>query len=835
MDKNKSILLLLCIVGLFFQAEHVQAKSFAMFDAGGNLTNQGVVVIAVGVVAVTALAYDTYQTYFVPARKREKTFIEGCSVALNNTRKYIKSPDGAQDGINGLGALSFIGLATYVEKTVSSWFYDKDSDFIVLKPGQVKTTFKDVAGLQDAKDDMQDIIDFLKNPKKFDAMGAQAPKGVLMYGGPGNGKTLLARAVAGEVNCSFISVTGSSFIEMYVGTGAARVRELFDAARKQGPCIIFIDEIDSLIAKRDGGAGSEHNQTVAAFLAEVDGLQKSKHPIIIIGATNRLDTLDRAAIRPGRFDRTVEVKKPGMLDRATLLAINFKKVKHSADVDTYTIAEMTSGFSGAELTTLVNQSALLAVKENSKVVTMKHITTTLSSIKDTMIKTVDASFEVDIFYPGDMKVTFDDVAGLDEAKNDFNDIISFLKNPNRFNSMGAKIPKGILMDGSPGNGKTLLARAVAGQADCPFISITGSSFVEKYVGTGPARVRELFAKARKEAPCIIFIDEIDALLSARGGNDGGSHERNNTIAAFLAEVDGLKDSKLPIILIGATNRIEALDAAAIRPGRFDRKVHINNPLMQDRLKLLDIKLQNIIHDEDIDMDHLARLTKGFSGAQLAQLINDSALVAVGNQSENVSMKHIIEAYENITVGRPVVAAQLSNEQKSVLAYRKAGHLLGLIEGNAESVDKVSIQPHANSLGFVRSLPVQDTVGEQENMRSQIRMIFCEYFAQQIYKKATVSKQSTDFVQARRIAQEIVSMQNLYGAHRTAKELSDEIECILDEEYKNAEKIIISQKVNLNKLADQLAAKVTMQGDEIYELVGKNDPRYMNLGGKPTAA
>lgn len=837
MNKTKKIVsFFLLLSSLTVLLEPLQAHTFDIYDGSGDFTTTGLIACAFGGAAVGALGYDAYQTYYIPHKDREKTFIENFSTVAQNTVKYLKSAQGIEDGAGVLFTLSYAGAATYLSMYVMQLFQSQSMDITVLKPEEMTTKFDDVAGLDDAKISMKDIVNYLKYPEKYQAMGAPAPKGVLMYGGPGNGKTLLARAVAGEVNCSFISMTGSSFIEMYVGTGAARVRKLFATARKQGPCIIFIDEIDALITKRNDG-NSEQNQTVAAFLAEVDGLQDNKYPIVIIGATNRLEAIDRPAIRPGRFDRHIEIKKPTTIDRETLLKINLHKINHDSSINISAIAEMTSGFSGADLTNLVNQAALVAVNDESKYVEMHHVKKAFDTIKDSMMTTIDASYQLDIAYPGDITTTFENIAGLSVAKSEVKELVDYLKDSTKYDDMGIKVTKGILFSGAPGNGKTSLARAIAGEANCPFISVTGSSFIEKYVGTGAARVRELFEKARKEAPCIIFIDEIDALLSRRSNDAGvgGDQERNQTVAEFLAQVDGLKHSKKPIIIIGATNRLQALDESAIRPGRFDCKIHISNPSAQDRFEMLQMKLQQVNPGHDVNFDQIAQIAHmadGFSGADITHLINESARLAMKNGSSVIHMSHVEQATENTTSGLEEFDVQLNSDDKSILAFRKAGRVLGLVVGNKDIVQKVSIRPRINSLGFVRSIPLQESIIHKDaKARTDIRMLLCEHLGEQAITKNENKGQSTDFAQARKLA---YSMIQTYGipdkyarnAQQQLKTTEEVLSDIMNEEYKQAETIIKNHSKDLKKVADALLDKETLSGQDIYMILGKDEPKKL---------
>ena len=844
MNKTKKVLSLFLLINmLIIPIEPIQAKAFDIYDRSGDLTPLGLGLCAVGAVATTAFVYDLYKTYGVLQEDREKgevtfteNFLNNVSIVAQGTHEYLNSPDHMYQWVGLYVGIPFGIASGYVNKYISDQVNVEPMKVEVFHPGQIKTKMKDVAGLDQAKEDFKVILDYLKHPEKYEKMGAPAPKGVLMYGGPGNGKTWLARAVAGEgEDCSFISVTGSSFIEMYVGVGAARVRELFTLAKSQGrPCVIFIDEIDALIGKRHDG-NSEHNQTVNAFLAEVDGLGESNYPIIVIGATNRLDAIDRPAMRSGRFDRHVEITKPQTRDRAILLDLKLKKIKHDNKIDIQEIAKMTSGFSGADLANLMNQAACIAVTDSAESMSMSHVYKAFNQMKGSMATTVDASYQLDITYPGDVKTTFEDIAGLTQAKVDAQEFIDYLKDSSKYDNMGIKPTKGIMLDGPPGNGKTLLARAIAGEANCPFISVTGSSFVEKYVGTGPARIRELFEKARKEAQqygaCIIFIDEIDSLLSKRsyGSESGGQDERNSTINEFLAQVDGLKTNTKPVIIIGATNHLKALDDGAIRPGRFDKKIHIANPNAQDRLEILQLKLKDIPFDNSMNLKQIARATHGYSGAELTNLINEAALLAKKSDSKFVAINHIEQAVENVNLGLEIADFVFDADDKIIAAYRKAGHVIGLIAGNKDIVNKVSIRPRMNSLGFVHATPVKESLLYQNSkVRTDIRMLFCEQIAEKQVAKGDDADQSTDFEKARILAQNMIKTYGIpdkYARNNNnkLKDVNEVVQDILDEEFKKADGIIKNSKKDLDKIALALQDQETLSGSEIYTLLGKIEP------------
>lgn len=425
----------------------------------------------------------------------------------------------------------------------------------MFMPSQIKTNFDSVAGAHEAKEALRDVVDFLKNPEKYRRLGAKLTRGILLVGEPGNGKTLLAKAVAGEANCPFISISGSDFIEIFVGVGAARTRDLFERARKNAPSIIFIDEIDAIGRQRGSGLGGGHDereQALNQLLIEMDGFDSANIPVVVIAATNIPDVLDKALLRPGRFDRRIDVPFPDQAAREQILLIHLKQVKVAPDVDVALLATKTAGLSGSDLANLVNQAALHATRNNKELVEMADFDVAHHKILQSNEATADSgslasstriNSRAKVYMPHQIKVTFNDVAGMPEVKEDLQDIIDFLRNPDKYRRLGAKLTRGVLLAGNPGNGKTLLAKAVAGEANCPFFSVSGSEFDEVFIGVGQARMRDLFAQARKHSPSIIFIDEIDAVGGQRSSTPYRSDERDKTLNQLLVELDGFESSK----------------------------------------------------------------------------------------------------------------------------------------------------------------------------------------------------------------------------------------------------------------------------------------------------
>ncbi|MBV8661247.1 MAG: AAA family ATPase [Candidatus Dependentiae bacterium] len=445
-----------------------------------------------------------------------------------------------------------------------------------------------------------------------------------------------------------------------------------------------------------------------------------------------------------------------------------------------------------------------------------------------------------VYFPGDIKTTFKDVAGLSGAKAEMEDIVSFLKNPKVYNKIGAKTIKGVLLSGNPGNGKTLLAAAVAGEANCPFISMSGASFAEMYVGVGAMRVRQLFKIAHKLAEeygaCIIFIDEIDAVAQKRGsGGTSGDHDHNQTIAKLLESMDGLEKDKNPIIVLAATNRVGVLDPAVVRPGRFDRKVVVSEPEIKDRIALLTRALKKVEHSSKIDITRIARITEGFSGAKLAQLINDAAILAIHADRQYVDVLDIEQAYDHITLGREIKGMERNNADKWITAIHEAGHAAGYLFGNNKkyAIHKASIVPRSHSLGVVWTILTHESHSlTEEDMKASIVMTLCGGIAEQVYGFSKSTGVSSDLAAARRIAYDMVvrygmSPQLNYLSYDEidhmlpndiATEIHKEVQKIIEGCFVVAQQLVESHKSEIKKIAELLMKKGTVLGDEIYNVV-----------------
>ena len=445
-----------------------------------------------------------------------------------------------------------------------------------------------------------------------------------------------------------------------------------------------------------------------------------------------------------------------------------------------------------------------------------------------------------MFMPSSIKETFNSVAGANEAKEELKDIIDFLKNPEKFKRLGAKITRGVLLVGEPGNGKTLLAKAVAGEANCPFFSISGSDFIEVFVGIGAARVRDLFAQARKNAPSIIFIDEIDAVGRHRGSGLGGGHdEREQTLNQLLTEMDGFQTAGGSVIVLAATNRPDVLDKALLRPGRFDRRVEVPFPDLTSREQILRLHAKAVKMDSEVDLNKIARGTPGFSGADLANIINEAAIIASKTSQETVKIKDFEEARDKIIVGKEIKTILMSDEEKKLTAYHEVGHALVLLSLplDTEPLHKISIIPRGRALGVTWWLPERDKYQHtKREIIASIKVAMGGRAAEDLVfeDRNVTSGCYSDFVKATELGRKmvcdfgmsekvgpVVYSQNGYGlscSEGTALKIDEEVRAIMENCYKDSKAILLNNREKLDKLATALLEKETLYAEEVYTLL-----------------
>ncbi len=523
-------------------------------------------------------------------------------------------------------------------------------------PGVPRVTWEDIGDLEEVKEKIREIVELpLKHPEIFDRLGIEPPKGILLYGPPGCGKTLLAKALANETGAYFIAINGPEIMSKFYGESEQRLRQIFDEARKNAPAIIFIDEIDALAPKREEVVGEVEKRVVAQLLSLMDGLEE-RGRVIVIGATNRPDALDPALRRPGRFDREIEVPPPDKKARREILAVHTRNVPLSEGVDLDKLAEITYGYTGADLAALVKEAAMSALrrflKEHAVDLDKPIPSDLLQRLKVTMsdffiaMRNVAPSLmrEVLIEVP---EVRWDDIGGLDLVKQQLREAVEWpLRFPQIFEQMGIRPPKGILLYGPPGCGKTLLAKAAATESGANFIAIKGPEILSKWVGESEKAVREVFRRARRAAPAIVFFDEIDAIAPVRGHDVSGVTDR--IVNQLLTEMDGIEPLR-GVVVIGATNRPDLLDSALLRPGRFDRIIFVPPPDLKARYEILKIHTRKIPLSDDVDLAQLAKMTEGYSGADLEALVREAVMLALRESlvPRSISMKYFQKAMEQV--------------------------------------------------------------------------------------------------------------------------------------------------------------------------------------------
>ena len=498
------------------------------------------------------------------------------------------------------------------------------------------TSYEDIGGLRPQLQRIREMIELpLRYPEVFEQLGIDAPKGVLLHGPPGCGKTLIARAIAHETEANFYSISGPEIIHKFYGESEAHLRKIFEEAARKGPSIIFLDEIDAIAPRRETTVGEVEKRVVAQLLALMDGLSK-RQQLIVIAATNLPNLLDPALRRPGRFDREIAIPIPDRTGREEILSVHSRGMPLSADVDMRHMAAITHGFVGADLEALCREAAMICLRR-----IMPDIDFALARIpyeqltklevgKEDFIDALrevepSATREVFVEVPD---VHWEDVGGLDQVKQRLIEAVEWpLQHAELFAEAGIRPPKGILLTGPPGCGKTMLAKAIANESQVNFISVKGPALLSKYIGESERGVRDMFRKAKQAAPCIIFFDEVDALVPARGSGGGDSHVADRVLSQFLTELDGVEELK-GVLMLGATNRQDMLDPAILRPGRFDQIVEIPLPDEQGRRQIFEVHLRHKPLAPGIDIGKLAAATEEFSGAEIQGICVAAALSAV---------------------------------------------------------------------------------------------------------------------------------------------------------------------------------------------------------------
>jgi transitional endoplasmic reticulum ATPase len=543
-------------------------------------------------------------------------------------------------------------MEDFTEVTVSE---ESEKAIQVAKgDGTPSISYEDIGGIKNEVSRLREMIELpLRHPELFKRLGVEAPKGVLLHGPPGTGKTLLAKAVAHETNANFYTIGGPEIMSKFYGESEERLREIFKKAEENAPAIIFIDEIDSIAPKREEVSGEVERRVVAQLLSLMDGMS-SRGKVVVIGATNRINAIDPALRRPGRFDREIEIGVPDKDGRLEILQIHTRGMPLEKDVDLGVIASMSHGFVGADLQAVAKEAGIRALRkvlpeidltaENIPSEILKKIVVTMDDFLS-VLKEIEPSAlrEVFVEIPD---VEWEDIGGVKDVKQELQEAVEWpLKYQGLFVHSDATPPKGILLYGPPGTGKTLMAKAAAHESEANFISIKGPELLSKWVGESEKGVREVFRKARQAAPCIIFFDEIDAIAPTRGSLGSDSHVTERVISQLLTELDGLEVLS-NVIIIAATNRPDIIDPALLRPGRFDRLLYIPPPDKEARIQIFNIHTSKKPLAEDVTIDILANQTEGYTGADIAALSSAAVMLALREHIEKYKDPKKAESAKN---------------------------------------------------------------------------------------------------------------------------------------------------------------------------------------------
>jgi transitional endoplasmic reticulum ATPase len=609
---------------------------------------------------------------------------QGDVVATAGHQQVGNLPPGIQQFVNAPAyALQEIRLAV-VSATPKGIVHIDENTEIELRPEyeepqgrRADVTYDDIGGMGPTIDQLREMVELpLRYPELFQRLGVDPPKGVLLHGPPGTGKTRLARAVANESDAQFFLINGPEIMGSAYGESEGRLREVFEEATKAAPSIVFIDEIDSIAPKRGQVSGEAEKRLVAQLLTLMDGLE-ARANLVVIAATNRPEAIDEALRRPGRFDREIIVGVPDERGRREILAIHTRGMPLGDRVDLNELARTTYGFVGADLAALAREAAIEAVRRIMPKLNLEErsipaeVLDTLAVTREDFLEALkrvqpSAMREVMVEAP---RVRWEDVGGLDDAQMRLKEGVELpLKDPDAFRRLGIRPAKGFLLYGPPGTGKTLLAKAVAREAEANFIATKSSDLLSKWYGESEQQIARLFQRARQVAPCVIFIDEIDSLVPARGGGLGEPQVTERVVNTILSEMDGLEELQ-SVVLIGATNRPNLVDPALLRPGRFDELIYVGVPDRAGRRRILAIQTQRMPLADDVDLDAVAADTDRFTGADLEDVVRRAGLIALRQSldTKSVTQAHFEAALKD---SRASVTPEIEHEYEQMAARLK---------------------------------------------------------------------------------------------------------------------------------------------------------------------
>ncbi|MFW5769086.1 MAG: CDC48 family AAA ATPase [Spirochaetota bacterium] len=550
------------------------------------------------------------------------------------------------------------------------------------EPRGIDVTYDDIGGLGNTVEQVREMIELpLRHPELFQRLGIDPPKGVLLHGPPGTGKTLLAKAVANESEAKFFSIAGPEIMGKFYGESEQRLRDIFSQAQSEAPSIVFIDEIDSIAPKRED-SGEVERRVVSQLLTLMDGL-KSRQNVIVVAATNRVDAIDEALRRPGRFDREISMSIPNQEGRQEILNIHTRGMPLEENVSLDELSHTTYGFVGSDLAALIREAAIEALRRNLPKINLDEEQIPQEILDNLNVTQDDFSSALKRIQPSAMReimvqvpeVTWDDIGGLSEVRELVMEGIEYpLKFPEAFRKVGIRPAKGFLFYGPPGTGKTLIAKAVARQAQANFIATKSSDLLSKWYGESEKQIAKIFSRARQVSPTVMLIDEIDSLAPSRGGRLGEASVTERVVNSLLAELDGLEELQ-GVVVIGATNRPTLLDPALLRPGRFDELIYVPVPEEDGRLRILKIHTRGMPIAPDVSLEEIAGRTSGYTGADLENLARKAGLHALRRDKENPQVTK--EDFEGVLKEtRPSVTPEMEDEYRQMAALLKQEMPLG---------------------------------------------------------------------------------------------------------------------------------------------------------------
>jgi len=701
----------------------------------------------------------------------------------------------------------------------------------------------DVVGIDDVKQDISEIVDFLQRGDELRLIGAKLPKGVIMIGPPGVGKSMLAKAIANEAGVPFYGLSASNLISMFRGEGAQRIRALYTQARKSPAAIVFIDEIDAIAGgKEESNAdmGPTRSIELNQILVELDGIGRSN--VVTICATNKEQGLDTAFYRSGRFDRKVYIGLPDREARVVLFEKYVSKIKLNATPDLKKLAKVSVNFSGADIAAACNEAAILAVRGGRKAVTDEDLEEAIQKVAVTAAHKLNTS-GMSLSRVPDVDVKLDDIKGMDEAKAEAAEVVAMLKAADVVAETGLKAPRGVLLVGRPGTGKTMLAKAIANEAGVAFYALSGGDFQSPWAGVGVNRIRAAYEQARRSGkPAIVFIDEIDAIGATRGTDRGGGaiQDSNKTLNQLLVEMDGF--GKHRVLTIGATNSSRLLDQALLRPGRFDRQIEVPMPNLEGRDAILEHYLKDLELDlaPDVSTMEISRMTVFKSGADLANIVNEAGLGAIRAGRMTITNSDLVTAIQRVSFG-------ISRSQKVVVkelwetAYHEAGHTIAAYFRNQrDRIQVVTIVPSGGALGYMWSVGKEDEFyshRNKEDLLARIEVALGGYCAEEIYKNTTSTGVSSDLQGVGSVAS---SMVRLYGmgdfafnvhsafvnsdgraSDATERDIEMQIKKIVDDSLDNCRKLLRTKRPELDAIAKGLVEKETLLYRDLVHILEPN--------------